>query len=303
MPKRAREDASDPKLYEVEFILGARRTHENFYSDSHNPESKGFGYGWEYLVKWKGWPDRDNSWEPFEHFDSPFCILQFWDEAGHEALRTNVPGFEVHARPDWIQDHRSSKLSEPTRRTPSKKASTVTARQTDHLEARQTRSSTRTRKETTTSPQTPTRRRQTAVEKKLHLPIASPSGTQTPVHPREIPTTPTTPTTPLSPPLTPEREAEPKTETQSEDPSNLLDVHSQFAPTFVPDYTSPPTALGAHSNLLDVYIGAWSPPHAYPETDSLCAPLDDFGIQGSSLITPEPEFCDFLDTPAPNWPF
>ncbi|KAJ7928429.1 hypothetical protein B0H13DRAFT_982386 [Mycena leptocephala] len=109
MPKRT----ADEELYPVEIIVKARRTSESLRSDSNNPKSAGFGFGWEYNIKWEGYTDAENTWEPLENLRG--CrshILKFWSDAGFDSLLTNVPGFEVHA--EWLQ----AQLPHPYPRSP-----------------------------------------------------------------------------------------------------------------------------------------------------------------------------------------
>ena len=32
-----------------------------------------------YCVKWRGYPDEQNTWEPESHFDSSRCIQDYWE--------------------------------------------------------------------------------------------------------------------------------------------------------------------------------------------------------------------------------
>ena len=58
----------DATTFEVEKIIDARRQ----------------GDGWEYLVKWKFFPDSSNTWESESQFDSKSQILDFWSEHSKE---------------------------------------------------------------------------------------------------------------------------------------------------------------------------------------------------------------------------
>jgi len=56
-------DRSEEDVYEVECILASRKA----------PSGK------KYLVKWKGWPDDQNSWEPAENVDATEEIKLYED--------------------------------------------------------------------------------------------------------------------------------------------------------------------------------------------------------------------------------
>ena len=56
------DDDDDEDMYEVDALLDRRR---------------GEGGGVEYLVKWKGWGHRFNTWEPAAHITSPQLLREF----------------------------------------------------------------------------------------------------------------------------------------------------------------------------------------------------------------------------------
>ena len=56
-------DDEEEENYEVERIL----------------EKKGVGKKLRYLVKWKGWPEEDNTWEPLENLDCRDKLLDFYN--------------------------------------------------------------------------------------------------------------------------------------------------------------------------------------------------------------------------------
>ncbi|KAJ6497696.1 hypothetical protein C8R45DRAFT_983888 [Mycena sanguinolenta] len=116
MPKRAREpEESEPELWAVEKIIGAQRTDESLCKESTDPLSPSFGQGWEYLVKWDRYDISDSTWEPFTHLRNCQELLRnFWEDAGEEAMVTNIPNFEILVRPEW---------SEPVSSRAKKKAS------------------------------------------------------------------------------------------------------------------------------------------------------------------------------------
>ena len=66
-PKRKREAKED--IYEVERIVASR------------PQKNG---KLEYRVKWKGWPESDNTWEPEENLGCPKKLREFKEREKHQ---------------------------------------------------------------------------------------------------------------------------------------------------------------------------------------------------------------------------
>lgn len=60
------DDTNEPEEYSVESIRGKRK----------NP-STGIT---EFLIKWEGWPESDNSWEPIDNLKCPALIAEFEEE-------------------------------------------------------------------------------------------------------------------------------------------------------------------------------------------------------------------------------
>ena len=56
-------ERNEDDVYEVECILASRKTPT----------------GRKYLVKWKGWPDDQNTWEPIENVDAKEEIKLYED--------------------------------------------------------------------------------------------------------------------------------------------------------------------------------------------------------------------------------
>jgi len=82
MPKQPKSE-----VYEVEVVLAAR------FND------KG---GWDYLVKWWGYPESDNSWEPEGNIHQCERLLgSFWDFIGRNDDDYPV-GYQVNATREWI---------------------------------------------------------------------------------------------------------------------------------------------------------------------------------------------------------
>ncbi|KAJ7287194.1 hypothetical protein C8J57DRAFT_1495663 [Mycena rebaudengoi] len=103
MPKGKRKQPET--MYPVEAILKASRT------ETGPGKSVEVGAGWSYLVKWKGFPESESTWEPFEHVQSCSLLLgAFWRHAlppgCTSANITTVAGFEVEGDPEWIREQR-----------------------------------------------------------------------------------------------------------------------------------------------------------------------------------------------------
>ncbi|KAI1288140.1 Chromobox -like protein 5 [Halotydeus destructor] len=65
--------ADEDEAYEVEKVLDKRLT------------PKGSRFVVEYFVKWRGFPDEDNTWEPFENLDCSDLIYDY--EANHDVRK------------------------------------------------------------------------------------------------------------------------------------------------------------------------------------------------------------------------
>ena len=61
------EDPNSPQTFEIEKILGHRP----------HPTKKG---EWQYSVKWKGYSEEDNTWEPQESFIERTTLKQYWSK-------------------------------------------------------------------------------------------------------------------------------------------------------------------------------------------------------------------------------
>ena len=67
------EDSTSAQTFEIEKILGHRP----------HPTKKG---EWQYNVKWKGYAEEDNNWEPQENFVERTILKQYWSK--QRTLRT-----------------------------------------------------------------------------------------------------------------------------------------------------------------------------------------------------------------------
>ncbi|KAF7317654.1 Chromo domain-containing protein [Mycena kentingensis (nom. inval.)] len=106
--KRKREPSPEPERFYVETIVRARRLPEPTKLTSFDPIKLG---GWEYEVKWAGWPSSDNSWETIGNLRSKPCkalIKRFWEniEDGDPAgtFMVNIAGVTVRPRKGYIAE-------------------------------------------------------------------------------------------------------------------------------------------------------------------------------------------------------
>ena len=60
--------ASEEEIYEIEKIL----------------QHRGEGNNVEYLVKWRGYGRKENSWEPIANFTSTICIEEYWKKTNRK---------------------------------------------------------------------------------------------------------------------------------------------------------------------------------------------------------------------------
>ncbi|KAF7309418.1 Chromo domain-containing protein [Mycena indigotica] len=103
MGKRKRHHA-EPKRWYVEVILKAKRQF-NSSGDIRMYEVR-LG-GWIYFVKWAGWSDDDNTWEPIENLLSCLSkIHRFWQlgvDQGSRTFMTNENGVIVSPLDGYIE--------------------------------------------------------------------------------------------------------------------------------------------------------------------------------------------------------
>ncbi|KAJ7106066.1 hypothetical protein C8R43DRAFT_219109 [Mycena crocata] len=195
----SRKRSRQPETWPVEVIVKAKRT-----SGPTNdiPNSPGFGQGWVTVCsQWGGFPSNENTWEPITSLKQcPRLVRSFWQEIGTESLLTNVAGFLVEPRKEWIDQEKAvfacmtGESAVPTENNAFSTKRSRPASGIRHHSAPNT-------------PRTPTRNRKT----KIRLPRSEPSTPQ-PVQakpilteaPNERAPDPIFSTSPLSPPLTPE---------------------------------------------------------------------------------------------------
>lgn len=68
-PKSSKNSQSNEEEYEVEKILDVRR---RYLSVHRHPKN----YRLEYFVKWRGWKDEDNTWEPKKNLTNCSDLLE-----------------------------------------------------------------------------------------------------------------------------------------------------------------------------------------------------------------------------------
>jgi len=99
--------------YEVETVLKAKVF------------MKGKKMDWKFYVKWKGYQDTDNTWEPFKSFKNcgEEIIERFWD-------RVDTKGRDVNSIEGWTNGEEIYPIGPPRRksRTTPRKDETANAR-------------------------------------------------------------------------------------------------------------------------------------------------------------------------------
>ena len=101
------EDHDHIVSYEVERIVGHR------FAQGEEGE-------WDYKVKWKGYPDSDNSWVPQTDFNETRCIREYWKKWQEEKDKKNK-----HQTP---RSSKGNNRQKPYRSSPRRSTRTRTAR-------------------------------------------------------------------------------------------------------------------------------------------------------------------------------
>ncbi|KAG0161867.1 M-phase phosphoprotein 8 [Apophysomyces sp. BC1015] len=60
---------------------------ENVFEVQSVIDHKGSDGNYEYRVRWKGYAEKDDTWEPPEHFDDQSLIDKYWQRRGTKAKR------------------------------------------------------------------------------------------------------------------------------------------------------------------------------------------------------------------------
>ncbi|KAF7321538.1 Chromo domain-containing protein [Mycena kentingensis (nom. inval.)] len=110
--KRALAALTTPE-WEVEVILRAQRTNDPFNPKFTDQNSPRLGHGWRYLIKWKGYPEADSTWEPRQNLQCPELLTAFWSAISLDVVKAQEPGYQVVPSDEWVLKYRMLAHSQP----------------------------------------------------------------------------------------------------------------------------------------------------------------------------------------------